>query len=373
MKYIIKEDINVIYEIYKTFWYLANEDYEFNNFNMLLDKYNIDKDKYKKTNLKKFYKFIETFKNLNKIPMEKIKFYFSDINNGITQSGKCLYDVFITNMSINDMCNFKAKINLYNEQQLTDFVIREIKGFLKLNFDAKKTEGIVSKETFIKYLIEDIDLNYESKWRINVVVENNKSLINELIDILLSSVDNFKTAFKALENEKSKFINLIKELQSEDENFLSNLCGMNVNLEIDLPIYPTMIDFKAINVSQHENTILSIDEEKICYIGWKFQELLNLFNIKNNQDEILQEKIKCISDKSKYEILKMLKKGPMYGQQIAEKLSLTTATISYHMNSLTLNRLVIVDKTDNKIYYSSNEEEIEKMINLLTEQLLDKK
>ena len=80
---------------------------------------------------------------------------------------------------------------------------------------------------------------------------------------------------------------------------------------------------------------------------------------------MLLEKLKCLSDKSKYEILKMLNNEPMYGQQIAQKLNLTTATISYHMNALSLNKLVTINKKDNKAYYNINKEELNKICALL--------
>ncbi|MFU7518015.1 ArsR family transcriptional regulator, partial [Clostridium sp. HCS.1] len=61
---------------------------------------------------------------------------------------------------------------------------------------------------------------------------------------------------------------------------------------------------------------------------------MNLSKGKKDEEEVLLENLKCLSDKSQYEILKMLNIEPMYGQQIAVRLNLTTATIAYHMNTL---------------------------------------
>ena len=126
-----------------------------------------------------------------------------------------------------------------------------------------------------------------------------------------------------------------------------------------------MIDFTRISFSENINPLTPINESSICYFGYKFHELMNLSKGKKNEEEILLEKLKCLSDKSKYEILKMLNTEPMYGQQIAQKLNLTTATISYHMNALSLNKLVTINKRDNKAYYSINKEEIDKICSLL--------
>ena len=53
MNYIIKKDINPIYELFKTFYYLANEDEEIESFNKTLDKESLDKSKLTKNILAK--------------------------------------------------------------------------------------------------------------------------------------------------------------------------------------------------------------------------------------------------------------------------------------------------------------------------------
>ncbi len=45
MKYVIKDEINILYEINKTFMYLANEAIELERFNQSLDKIDLDNEK----------------------------------------------------------------------------------------------------------------------------------------------------------------------------------------------------------------------------------------------------------------------------------------------------------------------------------------
>lgn len=54
MKYVIKDEINILYEINKTFMYLANEAIELERFNQSLDKIDLDNEKYIRNNLKVF-------------------------------------------------------------------------------------------------------------------------------------------------------------------------------------------------------------------------------------------------------------------------------------------------------------------------------
>ena len=51
----------------------------------------------------------------------------------------------------------------------------------------------------------------------------------------------------------------------------------------------------------------------------------------------ISEHLKMLSDPTKLAILAILKKEPTYQSDLAKRLSLTTATISHHMNQLYLN------------------------------------
>ena len=95
--------------------------------------------------------------------------------------------------------------------------------------------------------------------------------------------------------------------------------------------------------------------------------LFNLCEIIQNTAEYdniaLQEFLKCIADKSKMAILQMLKGGPMYAGQLAERLDLTGATISHHMSVLHNLNLVTAQKESTKVYFSLNKKVIEQLMN----------
>jgi len=89
----------------------------------------------------------------------------------------------------------------------------------------------------------------------------------------------------------------------------------------------------------------------------------------DNEEKILIDRLKCLSDKSKFNIIKMLKKKSMFGQEIAAALSLTTATVSYHMNALIIAKLVYMEKVDNKIFYSVDKDTIKEFLRVLNKEL----
>lgn len=370
MNYIIKKDINLIYELFKTFYYLANEEEEIESFNKTLDKESLDKDKYKKNNLKSFLKFIDKFKKQNTIPMDRILFYFKDIKDGDSKTNNFLANIFLVNLDLEELHAVKERILSFTDDELENNLIRDITLFLEDIFDSDSLKSINSKESLLKFLISNSkNLSSEIKWNLTVLLEDSRNQLLELISIIEDSLEIFKSTFTIFDKDKEIFIKELNSTFKKDPDYLTSLFGFKLDNNSTLNIYPSMINFKSIDITYNEERISSIPSRYNCYFGYKFKELIALTDGKKNESELLQDKLKVLGDKSKYEILKMLKLGPMYGQQIAEKLSLTTATISYHMNSLVLCGLVKLNKVDNKIYYSANKDEVNSFLKKLGEEL----
>lgn len=79
---------------------------------------------------------------------------------------------------------------------------------------------------------------------------------------------------------------------------------------------------------------------------------------------------KLLSDKSKLEILCLLKTGPKYNLEIAEQLHLTPPTMSHHMSRLLAEGFVDVKKEGGKVYYSLSPNKIEEMMLFINKLLL---
>ncbi len=71
---------------------------------------------------------------------------------------------------------------------------------------------------------------------------------------------------------------------------------------------------------------------------------------------------KVLSDKQRRDILLMLKNKRMNAGEIAEKLKVTPAALSYHLKILKQNDLVIEYKNKNYIYYEVNTTVFEELI-----------
>lgn len=70
---------------------------------------------------------------------------------------------------------------------------------------------------------------------------------------------------------------------------------------------------------------------------------------------------KALGDKSKAEILLYIKDRPAYGSEIAKQFSLTTATVSHHMNKLLQLRLIQAELRDGRVYYQARKEVLQEL------------
>lgn len=89
----------------------------------------------------------------------------------------------------------------------------------------------------------------------------------------------------------------------------------------------------------------------------------------NAETEKMFEVLRVISDGTRFAILKLLTKEPMYGKQIAEHIKLTTPTISHHLDQLKSVGIINEERVKNIKYFSANGNEIEKFLKWMTQNL----
>lgn len=112
----------------------------------------------------------------------------------------------------------------------------------------------------------------------------------------------------------------------------------------------------------------------IGVVGAVFNSSVDFRSLMGNRSALNEEKalamLKLLGDKSKFGILSSTVKEPAYGAQLAERLGVTTATVSHHTSALLEQDLISLDKVDTKIYYRANPTQIRALIQYLEEHLL---
>lgn len=90
----------------------------------------------------------------------------------------------------------------------------------------------------------------------------------------------------------------------------------------------------------------------------------------SDNTEYLCDRLKAISDKRRLDIIKLIKNESLCGQDLAERIGLSPATISHHMSSLVSAGFINVDKQNPRVSYSINQEFIKSFIQNLSNTLL---
>lgn len=223
--------------------------------------------------------------------------------------------------------------------------------------------------------LEETGLSKEQKWQIMRVAAN--------------PIEHFKKIKPLLEKAQELFLEYEKEWQPllvktaenwekyVEEYGLKKIFQDYMNVTLDespegVVLVPEIMSFNKFwyfsDIKEKQRDILRIGV--LFSTIENFKILTNPSERQRDEKEYLMQVMKCLSDKSKLEILLLLKKKRMYGSELAESLNLTTATISHHMNTLITLKLVFMEKEENKAYYQLNREGIQKVMEKMQEILV---
>jgi DNA-binding transcriptional ArsR family regulator len=272
-----------------------------------------------------------------------------DMLSSLNFPGLELFD-FVTRESIyDDIPLFISKLRQYSSLDFLHILLDEAISIEQL-ISAQKDEIVFNSiinqipwvlkgsECFLKYMITNTE-DYKDK---------TISLLEDIYNC------DFEEKLEAL---KHRYVDPIEMVQQR-------LWGRNpveIGEEIKGAKFSVKTNFKEYIFSPsyffHHHNIISYNENTYLMI-------FNI-NIDNSFDdgeaERLSELLKVLSDKTRLEILRQLKRRPTYGKILSSRLNLTTATISRHLDQLKAINLIREDKRNNVKYYYVNSDEVEKL------------
>lgn len=258
----------------------------------------------------------------------------------------------------------KEYLNHLSEIDCEYFEEKIVKSLSKGELDEEEVKNITSsKESIINY-VNDLDIKSSVKWEIFSMINYKQKYMYDFIQF----INEYIPIYKSIQKERIKHIKkfndyLEKNIKQSGIDFIKNITKNIVKLDDFEKIYITSvyIDDLTINIKDKENT---------CYIyfGVNFENVINKMlgsgDLENNLNIF-----KNISDKTRFQIIKLLLKRDYYGLEIAQALSITTATVSYHMDYLLLTGIVHCEKRDHKAYYSLNKDTLRNTIQFLSKEL----
>lgn len=221
--------------------------------------------------------------------------------------------------------------------------------------------GKPQKDDFIKLLLDEIDereYKDEIKWFLLSLIKDPIGHVEKFVVLTrkyLPLYQEFKKKYWGLYQEFIKWTE--EKLDKEGTNFLEDHLKF-MNLEDYHKVY---LNFSLLGLltSYHLG-----DGNVHLFIGITFKRYVEEEKDKRDIDKHLMI-YKVLSDRTRFDIIKMLYEKESYGQEIAQRLGITTATVSYHMDFLFAASLIRLKRKSRRIYYSLNTEQIKSSMNFI--------
>jgi Predicted transcriptional regulators len=187
-------------------------------------------------------------------------------------------------------------------------------------------------------VLESLELSPHSKWYIMLLLQKPREQLTLIIAAITENIPAFEKAKKKITNQLHPLLQRFNDIVEAKYN------AWPLELAKQLNSNPTIIPTLANPLMVYTSV------ENVYYVGLLVEKIF-----KGPDGNLPLEDMpiygKCFSDRSKIEILMCLKDNDLYGLEIANKIGLTPATVSHHMNTLATIGLVLIEKRDGKIYY----------------------
>jgi len=332
--------IGEIYDIFASLWFIN----DFQHAKERLKKNGIQINKNIEVILKSFI-------SDKKLDTKKLRRFFY---NDITVSQVFWLVDMVKNNTIDEYLNFL--------KNLKDVEIREriIISIGEEEFEKDEFEKISSSNKSVLNHIKDLEINSSCKWEIFLLLNDIQEYIEDFADFIRSYYKSYKDIEQERNNQIKEFnMSLQNDLDKSGIDFLNEITNNIFNFEDFENIYVSTTIFNGLIITPEE-------ESSSCYvlIGNQIESFIKTNYGSNNLENNLNV-FKNLSDKTRFSIIKLLLERDYFGLEIANALNITTATVSYHMNSLAFTGLIHIERKEHKSYYSLNKNTLRRCIEFL--------
>lgn len=312
-----------------------------------LHELGINGDIYYSKNLKVLDKYMKTFKKYMKLDKEEMFFIQTDDpNDNVLFANIFFICIFLSNRKIYE------DLDSFNNEELRSDFLKIYNEFYETNFSFNNLKSLDDILLFLK----STDFSEKTKWKFTLILENPKKYYSMYIDLINKNISAFNKTLSTLEKPLKPLLEKYLKYVEYDKHKLIKPLFENYN---SISILPSVITTGLISIPNN-----------IAYVGVFLEDLYDSqFDSLGGKGNLIY-KLKSLADKSKMDIILLLKSEPKYSLEIAEALKLTPATVSYHMSNLLECSMVSLMKKEGKSYYYIDEENIKLFIKDLENTLL---
>lgn len=310
------------------------------NYPELMSKYNIEVD----PEIGKAFKHI---KNKLNIDYNFMELFFEHCSP--TEEIKAIFPPFSDSNFIFQFSTLGSYLDFLDNADETTIKKEFIRTLFNLKDDNLEIiRSLLADETKLVEKIDTLQISPSLKWRALNFIKKPMKDMKEYIVLLNNFFEIYESlSFKKYLKKHDIFYDNIKKLDDDEKiTFLKKHLGnyWNEGL-IKEKTYLTTLFLNALNAIFEGNS-----ETSFMFIGYKFNEVVQQITGNNEIDKKLLV-LKNMSDSTRFKILMLLKDEELYGQQLADRVGITMATVSYHMNFLIAGGMVEILQQGHRTYY----------------------
>lgn len=285
----------------------------------------------------------DTFLHIEQIALqlkpyeERIQKYYLTVPNNYL-----ILELIDQQTTFNDFDDFIVYLRSLSEKTILTHII------LCLTEDKSLTPHNIPDTHFeFDYLFEMVEQyisSVEQKWTWLAAIHKPKIFINELADLLLEIAEWFTPIYDAWEAECIAYHETfnIEQFFEKYQSILSrDILLQKITESYHLITLVPFITYFMLIIStdtQLSPTLLS---------GTRIEQYFDR-RYSNLNDDTRTELLKHLSDATRYQILQLSATGEYKAKEMAEKLNITPAAVSYHMSKLTSSGLLTFQTKENK-------------------------
>lgn len=204
--------------------------------------------------------------------------------------------------------------------------------------------------------LEEEESSDQSKWQTMALVQQPQERLMKIGQAVRDNIPAFEYACSQIKPDLDELLRDFEvHMEKGDSKSMINL-GHKFDLETET--VPALVIPAA-----------ALIFGSVYYYGLFSDRILNGEKPGITKEEVLVG-AKSLSDSSKIEILLALRNGSMYNLEIAEKVGLTPATVSHHMNLLLVAGFVEIEKREGKVFSRLSETGVERFLKGIQDLLL---
>ncbi|HFH9837406.1 TPA: ArsR/SmtB family transcription factor [Streptococcus suis] len=227
---------------------------------------------------------------------------------------------------------------------------------------ASENDGHREQDLSLMELLEKTDKKPADKWYWSLAIRNPLETVGRSVEVLNKLLPIYQPYFEQARAEREKFAREfdIEKLYRESKQLaMTSLDALGVDTARFFVLSPWCFWF-----AYYGNE--TFDYMKVALLAsCRIDQIL----LSTNELDVdgLTAALKVISDSTRYQVLVELTKPYAKSKDIAERLNITGAAVSFHTQKLINGDLLLFNTKDNHVKYSVNRDLLQQMIAKLTE------